>query len=107
MLSSTRIGAPLATTDGVQRVPANLSATGDANRVARSPRPAARKFTTNAFVSRMTGRLPDRLSRQNKSSGGSSDTAQTALLVRPRSEPSAATTVTIVTPVGNEPTTAR
>src|SRR3954451_24790764 len=107
MLSSTKTGAPLATADGCQRTPANLSAACDAKRVARSPRPAAKKFTTNDLDSKMAGTVPDRLSRQKSKSGGSSDTAQTALLVRPRGVPSAAKVVTIVTPVGNDPTTAR
>src|SRR4051794_30509517 len=107
MLSSTSTGAPFAADAGSQRVPSNLSAVGEAKRVARSPRPAARKFTTNAFVSRMACKLPDLLSRQNKRSGGSSDTAHTALLVSPRNEPPAANAVTIVPRVGNDPTTAR
>src|SRR5258706_7191107 len=104
-MSSTRIGAPPAALAASERVSANLSP-GDANRVASSPRPAARKLSTNAFDSKNAGKLADRLSRQKSTSGGSSDTAQTALLVNPRGVPSLAIVVTIVTPVGNDPTTA-
>ena len=89
------------------RTPANLSAPREAKRVASSPRPAARKFTTNDFDSKNAGKLKAPLWMQKRSSGGSAETAQTALLVRPRGEPSSAVVVTTVTPVGKEPRTDR
>src|SRR5450432_3242349 len=106
-LSSTRIGAPAAYDEGSEATPANLSAPREAKRVASSPRPAAKKFTTNAFDCKNAGRLNAALWMQNNSRGGSADTAQSALLVRPRGEPSPAVVVTTVTPVGNEPRTDR
>src|SRR5262249_44826938 len=65
------------------------------------------KFTTKLFDPTIAGRLPERLSRQMSKSGGSAETAHTALLVRPRGVPVSSTVVTMVTPVGKEPSTAR
>ena len=56
---------------------------------------------------RNAGKLKAPLWMQNRSKGGSAETAQTALLVRPRGEPSSAMVVTTVTPVGKEPRTDR
>jgi hypothetical protein len=92
---------------GCQRTSENLSTWRAAKRVANSPRPAARKFTTNAFVSSNADKQVERLSTQINKSGGSAETAHTALLVRPRGVPDPSTVVTTVTPVGKDPSTAR
>ena len=69
------------------------------------PRPM--KLTTKRRVARSASSVRDPRSTQTRTVGGSADTLQTAVVVRPRGVSSAATVVTIATPDGNDAITSK
>src|ERR671935_1752456 len=102
-----RIGAPDATSDGRQVIPANLSSAFEANFVATSSAPSFRKLMTNALVCRSAWRVRDDLSIDVSMSGGSVERPIYDCVVSPLGPPAGSRVVMIVTPVGNAPESRR
>src|SRR5581483_7115194 len=80
----------------------NLSSAFEANSRASSPRPSRRKLTTNRPPARRAGSVREVRSTQTRSSGGSAETDETAVVVSPRGVPSTSRVVTTATPAGYE-----
>src|SRR5579875_1712096 len=100
--TSSRIGAPPTPSAGAQRWPANLFGDLLAKiREATSPSSDS-TFTTKAPDAVMKGSVCDCLPTQTSRSGGSAETAHTALQVNPVGCPSGPRTVTTETAVTKE-----
>ena len=81
---------------------AYLSSTFDANSRASSLRPSRRKLTTKRPPAYSDGSVRDVRSTHTSRSGGSAETDDTAVVVRPRGVPSTSSVVTTATPAGYE-----
>src|SRR5215470_3899441 len=84
--------------------PANLSSARRANRLAISSWSEARTLIAKCWLRTKPCRLGARLSTQNSTSGGSSDTEANEFAVRPYRWPASSQVVTTVTPVVKAPT---
>src|SRR3546814_885370 len=88
-------------------MPFHLSAAAVANLTDRLCCSARRTLTAKRPASQKLSKLGVSLSRQNRTSGGSSETEEKELMVMPRLRPEGSRAVTTVTPVAKQPRTRR
>src|SRR5579859_637245 len=100
MLTSLRKGRPSAS--GWNPAPSNLAAPRVAKRIARSAWRCCSTWMFHRAASANAGKHWAVLARQVSTSGGSIDTEQNELAVKPHQRPSRSLVVTIVAPLGND-----
>src|ERR1017187_959127 len=105
MLTSLRNGRPSAS--GWKPAPSNLAAPRVAKRMARSAWRCCSTWMFHRAASANAGKHGAVLVRQVSTSGGSIDTEQNELAVKPHQRPAEAPVVTIVAPLGNRPQASR
>src|ERR1700685_1064503 len=100
MLTPERNGRPSAS--GWKPAPSNLAAPRVAKRIARSAWRCCRTWMFHRVASANAGKHCAVLARQVSTSGGSIDTEQNELAVKPHQRPSESLVATIVAPLGND-----
>src|SRR3984957_14270617 len=100
MLTPERNGRPSAS--GWKPAPSNLAAPRVAKRIARSAWRCCSTWMFHRAASANAGKHWALLARQVSTSGGSIDTEQNELAVKPHQRPSESLVVTIVAPLGND-----
>src|SRR3984957_12201438 len=100
MLTPERKGRPSAS--GRKPAPSNLAAPRVAKRIARSAWRCCSTWMFHRVASENAGKHWAVLARQVSTSGGSIDTEQNELAVKPHQRPSESLVVTIVAPLGND-----
>src|SRR5580700_10018826 len=100
MLTPLRNGRPSAS--GWKPAPSNLAAPRVAKRIARSAWRCCSTWMFHRDASANAGKHWAVLARQVSTSGGSIDTEQNELAVKPHQRPAESLVVTIVAPLGND-----